>query len=166
MSVSDATRDRIWRRYLDAELSVCYWNRLAHRYGFIDKSMKILLAVTSSSTIASWTLFSEYPFSWKLLSAVSALVAVCQPILKYADKLEKVSQVRGEWIQLAEEYEDLWDDHAELSDNQLRSALKRFRRREKQLSRTEGDLNFSDKRLRNACTEHVESIAQVKGGEG
>jgi hypothetical protein len=95
---------------LDADLSVQYWTYLSRRYSKWDKYTKIFLAVMSSSTVASWGIWGEIDILWKILSAISALVAVALPILNWQQMIARMSDLVGKWSRIRYEYENLWLD--------------------------------------------------------
>ncbi|HEV2731679.1 MAG TPA: hypothetical protein VGV15_16735 [Terriglobales bacterium] len=80
----------LWDSLLDAEMNVRYWSTMCHRYSRYDTYSRIFLALTSSSTVASWEFWSQFPALWKTLSGLSALVAI---VLAVIDLPKKVSRM-------------------------------------------------------------------------
>jgi len=89
-------------------------------YAGREKMIKIFLAVVSSGSVASWTLWQQYAWLWKCLSAVAAVAAIASPILAYPRMIERMTKLRTRWWQQMTDYERLWaewdsrDDEAEL----------------------------------------------------
>lgn len=100
----------VWDSLLDSDMNVRYWNYVCRRYYFEDRLSKILLAITSSTTVASWTLWSHVEIVWKILSGISAIVAISLPILNLQKLIQSASELRVKWSQLLVEYENLWTD--------------------------------------------------------
>ena len=71
---------------LTADLNVRYWAHLSRRYSMWDKCIKILLALASSATVASWSFWNEVDILWKGFSAVSAAIAIVFPFLSLEKK--------------------------------------------------------------------------------
>ncbi len=103
-------RRTVWDAMLDADLNVRYRDHLSRRYFNLDKYAKIFLAVMSSSTVASWGIWSEIDILWKILSAISTLIAVVLPILNWQQITGRMFNLVGKWSQIRYEYENLWLD--------------------------------------------------------
>ncbi len=101
-------RERVWESMLTAELNYRYWSELASRYVRRDRNVKVFLAVTTSSTVASWTLWRGVPELWQVLSGVSALLAVVLPLLSWQEKIKRLTSLRVEWFRTMKEYEALY----------------------------------------------------------
>ena len=99
--------DLIWQAMLTADMNARYWGYMARRYTRWDKGTKFLLAFTASGTVASWGIWKEIEIIWKILSGLSAVVAIALPILDWSKNVEKMSALNGEWIQLHNEYQFL-----------------------------------------------------------
>ena len=75
-------RKTVWRAMLDADLNYRYYGKLGRRYSGYERATKIFSAVASSSVVASWGMWSDVPILWKILSGISAVVAVVLPALR------------------------------------------------------------------------------------
>ena len=106
----DSIRQVIWEAVLDADLNVRYWAHLSRRYSMWDKCIKILLALASSATVASWSFWNEVDILWKGFSAVSAAIAIVFPFLSLEKKIGEISNLRGKWSRISRAYENLWED--------------------------------------------------------
>ncbi len=98
----------VWKSLLDAELNVRYWKYLTRRYHNREVILKIFLAIISSGTVASWSIWGEFPGIWKVLSSLSAIIAIALPILNYQKLIETTSDLSSKWYALKIEYEDYW----------------------------------------------------------
>src|SRR2546423_763950 len=101
-----------WKRYTSARPSVPFVKR-GTRFDSLSCSIsdtwtKIFLAVTSSSTVATWGFWTDVAWLWKSLSAISAVLAVALPILDWNRKLSELSDLHGRWVQIRNEHENLW----------------------------------------------------------
>jgi hypothetical protein len=109
-----AYRSEVWRGMLDAEMNGRYWRARASGLAQREKLLKIFLAVTSSATVAGWTVWRGIPPIWQVLSGLSATIAVALPILDYTSQIERASDLRRDWREVAGKYNRLW---AELNAN-------------------------------------------------
>lgn len=144
----------VWESMLTAEMNARYWARLASRYKSREDWGKIFIALASSGTVASWAIWQDLSLLWKLLSALSAVIAVAMPILDFPSKVETMSDLRGRWTELRSAYELLWaevsEDDAYKGDNKL-SALKS---KEATMSKDEASFPY-DLELARQCQAEV-----------
>ena len=145
----------IWESLLDAEMNVKYWKGLTQRYLRRDKIMKIFVALTSSGTVAAWSIWSEYPAVWKVLSATAAIVAILLPLLKYQKTIEITSKLSGKWWEVRNEYEQQWIDFKNNEDiSELRKRHSITKQKEVPLVEREANIP-EDKKLLTKCFDDV-----------
>ncbi|HXJ14561.1 MAG TPA: hypothetical protein VNH19_19970 [Candidatus Limnocylindrales bacterium] len=101
-------RELIWNTLLTAQMNGCYWSRLASRFARREKWIKIFLAITSSGTVAGWTVWNDYAIVWKALSALSAVLAVSLPVLDYSGRVTLLNKISSKYAQLRLGYDQLW----------------------------------------------------------
>jgi hypothetical protein len=80
---------------------------------FIDKSVNIFLAVTSSSSICGWAIWNRFDFVWAVIIATSQLVSAVKQFLPYRTRLKAISGILREFEELLTFYEMKWFDVAE-----------------------------------------------------
>jgi hypothetical protein len=93
---------------LDADLNYRYWGHMGRRFSSWDTATKVFLAVSSSSTVASWGFWSNIDIVWKTLSGLSALVAIAIPILNWQTSIATLTELRANWYRILHDYEQLW----------------------------------------------------------
>jgi hypothetical protein len=148
-------RNLVWKSMLDADMNVRYWRYLTQRYVNRDQNIKIFLALTSSGTVASWSIWENGSYLWQILSAVSALIAIASPILNYQKVVEATCDLSGEWWELKRDYEMLWR-RVEKGENgeSVEKGLKNAEIKENDLVRKEARL-AGNKRLLRKCQDEV-----------
>lgn len=99
---------QLWDSMLDADMNTRYWDLMGRRYVKRDRNAKICLAIMSSSAIVGWGFWNQVPWAGKILTTLSALIAIIIPILNYQDKISGVSDIAGNWMQIQFDYENLW----------------------------------------------------------
>ena len=107
----DDLREEVWDAMLTAEYNSRYWEHLFKRYYRRQKVAEIFLAVTSSSSVAAWSIWRNIDLVWQCLAALSTLVAVTLPILNYKKHIADLSEILSQWVQIDAEYELLWVRH-------------------------------------------------------
>lgn len=138
--VSDL-RKLAWESMLDADMNVRYWGKLARRYKQREMQAKIFLAAVSSGSVAGWALWTAFPLAWKLLSALSALIAVALPFLNYPDKIETTADLHGKWNRLLSDYETVWSRvQSDGEAPEILHSIRTLKETESQMSKTEVEL--------------------------
>jgi len=147
-------RRTIWKSLLDAELNVRYWKKLVQRYTKWDQFLKIFLAAISSGAVAGWSFWGDYPWAWKILSSLSALVAIALPVLNFQKQIESMSLLSSKWFELKVEYEEQWRKLKDGSEiKQIESAYNRTKKRETTLVQKEAKLPHNERLLRQCFNE-------------
>jgi hypothetical protein len=157
-----ALRREIWNAMLDSDMNSRYWGFMGARYSNWDMTVKIVLAITASTTVAAWGIWSQYPIWWKALSGLSAVLAAIQPVINLTKKAEAMAGLRQKWFQLKLDYHVLW---LESSTNGANAAahmnrFKNLRKTEAEVSGAEANLPRNDELLQRA---YQEVLASAKG---
>lgn len=116
-------RELVWQWMLTSQMNACYWNRLARRYYLREKYAKIFLAVTSSGSVAGWSFWASHDSVWKVLSALSALVAIALPILDFSGEVSAMTKLATKCAQLRVGYEKLWAQIDVLPEDLLKEGV-------------------------------------------
>ena len=153
------------------EMNSRYYGYIAARMYQRDIGTKIFLACLSSSgAIAGWTVWNspEHPtlaITWKLLSAVAALLAVALPFLNYAKKLECATRLKTEYAELHREASLLWLNIDEAKKGDVQKELKKLWDKEAKLAAFESNFPVEDRSLLKKCqTEVTRSTGAIAGG--
>lgn len=153
-------RDEIWRSMLDAEMNAKYWTALVQKYSTRDRTLKTFLAVMASGTVAGWGIWLAIPTLWKSLSAVSAVLAIIQPILNYQKSIGQMAVIAGKWAELRLEYAELWRQVNKNPNSKLLVAsYKEFRKIQSSMHEEETKLPFDKALLKDS----FEEVKRVRG---
>jgi len=147
----------VWESLLDSDMNARYWRRLGRRYYSLDKAAKIFVAVASSAVVASWALWKDFPELWKLLSGVSAIVALIQPFADWSGQARSMAALRAKWSHLETSYEVLWAKSRQMTDAELESALGELKVKENDLIEPEANLPHDDDLLEQCFNEVIVS---------
>lgn len=161
--ISNQCRTRVWYAMLTADLNYRYWGHLGRRYSGWDRTARIFLALTSSTTVASWSFLIQYDVIWKILSAISAAIAVSLPVFNWQALAETIVDLRAGWLQILKEYENLWTriEEDSLSREEYQTAIKRLSEQEIELDFKAANLP-DNPRLKQICQEEVISSRGLK----
>lgn len=144
MSSSGTAVDRriaLWDALLDADMNVRYWKLLSQRYSTINNYYRVLLAISSSATVAAWGIWSQYPYAWKALSAISCLASLIYPIFLPTEKLKKLSGLAGAWQQMRTKYELFWSRDSTFAAAQTWDDFERTRQEEDKIDESDFTTN-------------------------
>ena len=155
-------RESIWYSFLDAQMAVCYWGRLARRCKFWDKFTKIILLLTSTSAFATFLALADNVILLGCFLVISALLAASLPIIDWPARLLEFAVLQGEWIQVAADYQELWLSIDSMQESETEQAWSRIRVRENELGKREGLLPYTKKRNREYCTRQVLENVEVR----
>ena len=148
-------RKYIWELILDSDMNVRYWKYLVRRYSNYDKFSKIFLALMSSGTVASWTIWNNVPLLLQFLSSCSAVIAVALPILNFQKNIETMSDLSGKHAQIKNEYESIWSTLSRTSNiEKITQQCEKIKEKEVSLVKQESKLP-KKKKLLLQCHKEV-----------
>jgi hypothetical protein len=154
-------RKVIWNSWLNSDMNERYWKYLVNRYSTRDTAFKIFLAIMASGTVAGWGFWEDIPLVWKSLSSISAIIAICSPILNYEKSIEEMAYLSGRWGELRIKYQYLWYQ-VENSPNaqEIENTFKEFIEIESTLQEKETKLP-NDKVLIKKCFDEVKRARKI-----
>ncbi len=113
MNNSNTYQDRYWKELYQLRVHLNYLEVYMEQSEFIDKSVNIFLAITSSSSICGWAIWNKFDFIWAVIIATSQLVSAIKQFLPYRKRLKSISGILREFEELLTYYEMKWFDVAE-----------------------------------------------------
>lgn len=136
----------LWESMLDIDMNYRYFGYLCRKYNNIELAAKIFVAITSSVSITSWSIWNKseswisFQLLWQILTGISALIAVAIPILNYSKLIDKMSNLRSSYFAILNEYEIVWINKKNLSCENIIDFLKMIKNKEKDLIPLESDI--------------------------
>ena len=121
------TKENIWYAMLDAEYMVKFTDRLGKRYYKYDMSSKMLLALTTSSSFLSLTIWGYFPILLEFLTALSAIIAIAIPIVNLPKSMRILVERADKWGVLSFKYEKLWEERNSYNEDDLQAEYKQIR---------------------------------------
>lgn len=153
-----ASVKKAWDLLLTAEMNVRYWEKMSRKYDKREKNAKIFLAVMSSGTVAAWGVWEHNDYFWKILSGVSAVIAVALPILNWTKTIEAMVNAKHEWEKISTDYDMLWLTlFEEPVKVKLTAELSKIRGKENRVRQKETILPCDKKLLDESYDEVLES---------
>ena len=147
----------LWRAMLDADFNARYWRCIAEKFSRRDFALKIFLAISASGAVAGWSVWSQYPMAWKILSGAAALASIASPLLAFSKKAEVSAAHAGLWANLRVRSADLWDAFQSKGETEtLQREHSRLRKIAAELEEKEPKLRIpKDERLACICQQAV-----------
>ena len=121
MADSGQYQRKYWKELFELRVHVNYLEKYMGRSEFLDKTVNVFLAVTSSSSICAWAIWTKYSFVWGVIIATSQLVNAVKQFLPYRTRLKATGGILRELEPLLDSYEMRWFDVAEgkLSEKEI-----------------------------------------------
>ena len=113
MTESSPYQDRYWKEFFELKVHVNYLEIYIERTERSDKIINMFLAVTSSSSICGWAIWSQYGFIWGIIIALSQLLNAIKIFLPYRTRLKALGNILKELEELLVICERKWFDVAE-----------------------------------------------------
>ena len=123
----------IWESMLDAEMNERYWAHLSRNYYKKDRLIKIILAITTSGTVASWGFWVDFQILWKVSSAVAGIIAIIFPFLKLESAIDKMATIKGKWKKVLSDYEILWLYKKKKTENETIEEYRKIKEKENEI---------------------------------
>lgn len=99
---------RYWHELYQLKTHTVFIETKLHQAELIDRGTKIILAITSSSSIAGWAIFQEYAFIWAAIIATAQVLTAISPHLPYKQRIKAYSQMATELSALLIKAEYQW----------------------------------------------------------
>lgn len=144
----------IWDSYLDADLNTRYWGRLSDRYYKWDRAFRIFLAITTTSfTIVSW--LSQFEIAWKILSLLSAIIAVIFQFMEWSKKMQITSGLIEKWSEIHSMYHSFLIEIPNMKAKNIKDEYKKIRDKEDRINTSGTNLPHNKEKLIQKCRRDV-----------
>ena len=151
-------QSRYWKYMVQLKAWILYIDLYSdHSYKW-DKRINIYLAITSSSSIAAWAIWSQCGFLWGFLIALSQVITAIKPHLPFAKRLESLGKITNQLQVLFNKADYDWYkvSNGELTEAQINDLLYA---RKKQYAETVGKALEADPLPEN---EQFRELADAK----
>ena len=102
-------RNKIWYALVEAKYRAIYASHFANRTRVQNRILDVVLAITTSGSVAAWTFWQDYPEVWACLIAAGQIVQLLRPVLTSSAKASDVEQAMIFYTRQAKAYEWLWE---------------------------------------------------------
>lgn len=118
--MASSAQTQFWYNFATINRNAIYINRYHAKVEKIDRTLNILSAIASSSSIAGWLIWKDLWFFWTFIIAASQVLAVVKPYLPYKERLRALSLFGPELDGLTLAAEEGWFavSHGRLTDEE------------------------------------------------
>ncbi len=123
-------------KQVEAELKDCRYHAdcmalMVKRYRKYDRNLNIFLAITSSSSIAGWAIWSDWAMAWGIIIAASQVITALKPIFSFNKHVHTLNTrcYKQEFLFL--ELDSLWHNlkDKEISNEAAKAKLEHLKQR-------------------------------------
>jgi hypothetical protein len=131
-------QNRYWELLGDVFLKYHYSSRLYNFKANLDKVISILLALTSCSGIAAWSIWNELPTVWSFLIGLTSVIFAVKPFLQDTESRKKLPVYKFELGSMCDKIKHGWlkVQNGELSDTQINDLLLEYDTKLRELEST------------------------------
>ncbi|MBE4594649.1 hypothetical protein BOO24_20170 [Vibrio navarrensis] len=84
-------QQKYWSLLKELKTHSLYIQNFAIEQSRIEQTLNIILAITSSTSIAAWAIWKDYAFVWGVIIAFSQIITAVKPILPYKKRLDALN---------------------------------------------------------------------------
>ena len=148
----------VYDLYRTTRLNIKYLKRRIIKTKRYNLIVELAIALTASSTVASFWFFQNEigQFIWKTLSAITALLAVIKPFLKFTEKIRKMEEMLTGYKSLHQNLDRIITliNHKKIYDEELKEIFFEYKKDLDKLITDYKD-EYEDKKLINKCYEEI-----------
>jgi hypothetical protein len=127
-----------WNLLKELKVHVIYLHLYISKDEKVDRIIDIFLAILSSTSIAAWAVWQQYPMVWAGLIAVSQIITAIKPFLPYKTRIKLLSELNDQIQILSLECEKGWFDVSEgvLTNREIHAKRMEFKNKTAKAERT------------------------------
>lgn len=156
MNESSLIQERYWSSLTEKKFALYYIEIHFSKAIQINRAIKIIMAITSCSSIAAWTIWKQLSYLWGIIIALSQVVGVINEYMPYQKRIEDISNLKSEWsaIFLSMEKDWLKVSNGSITENEINDILFEY---EKEWNEVD-DKYFKDDSLprKQKCIDYAE----------
>ena len=101
-------QEHYWKEFYQLKTHINYVELHLGRTEFIDRGVKMFLALTSSGSIGAWVVWKDYAIVWGFIIAASQVLNVIRGYLPYKERLRALAGLLVDLEELALYVEMKW----------------------------------------------------------
>jgi len=106
-------QEKYWKELYQLKVHLNYLEIYLQRSDFTDRILKIILAISSSGSIAGWVIWKDFALLWAIFIAASQVISVTNNYLPYKGRIKGLSGLVYEFENLTHDFEKKWFEVSE-----------------------------------------------------
>ncbi|WP_339378235.1 hypothetical protein [Vibrio splendidus] len=106
------TQEQYWRELYALKTHISFIELEIENAVKIDRRLKVILAIASSTSIGGWAIWQSYSMIWATVIAASQVITAITPLLPYKTRIKQYSALLGELESLMVHAEFKWNSIA------------------------------------------------------
>jgi hypothetical protein len=103
-------RSKIWYLLADSKTNEKYSSLVVAKYQLYDLFSNIFLALATSSSVAAWAIWKQFPELWILIIGITQILMIVKPYFLFPRYIKVFNDRSIRWQQMTIELEQLWFD--------------------------------------------------------
>lgn len=126
---------KYWRELDQLKIHVIYLEYYLESTIKIDRALKIILAISSSGSIAGWVIWTNYQFIWASIIAISQVINAIKGYLPYSKRLKSLFGITNDFGALFLAMETDWFNVSEgkYSNEEIHKIHMKFKETRRQI---------------------------------
>lgn len=101
-------KNQIWATLCDIKFKAYLVSILVNKYQKWDRNINIFIALTSSTSVASWIIWEKYQLLWSIIIVLSQILTVIKPYFPYFKYVKELNDRSKKLDVLSIDFEKLW----------------------------------------------------------
>lgn len=101
-------RTKIWNFLIDSKTNECFASLILKNYQKLDLFLNLFLVFATTSSVAAWAIWNEFPLVWAFIIAISQLLTISKPYFLFPKYIKVFHEKNILWQQLTLDLEELW----------------------------------------------------------
>jgi len=101
-------KEKYWKTLARFCFGLYYYKEQLRFCVNFDRTLRIVLAVISASSVASWGIWSQYAQLWSVIIGASQLLIIISELLPYKDRISKLQELRSKLSAIYGQMENQW----------------------------------------------------------
>lgn len=139
-------RTKIWNFLNDSKTNECFSSLILKQYQKFDLILNLFLVFATTSSVAAWAIWKEFPLLWAFIIAISQLLTISKPYFLFPKYIKVFHEKNILWQQLSLDLEELWHkiNYSTIDESEASCIYFELRRKSLVFDKVPEDIIFFD----------------------
>ncbi len=159
-------RTQVWNFLVDSKTNEYFSSLTVKYYQKLDLCTNIFLVLATSSSIAAWAIWKEYPLLWTTIIGLSQIMTLAKPYFLFPKYIKVFNEKSVHWQHNALDLEELWHklNNGIVEETEITNEYFELKKKSLVFDQFPEDIIFFDfKRLQNTaenqCNIYIKKIS-------